>query len=138
MEEWRKFDKYLISNMGRIMNGTTSRILKPNDDQRGYLKLTLSIDGIPKTYKVHQLVALCFIGERPFDHDNMEFMMIDHIDRDKYNNHASNLRYCTRKENARNTNHYRHDIKETDPKIRKRLLSKKRKLSVSNINEHDI
>jgi len=137
MEEWKKFDKYLISNLGRVMNGKTGRILKPNDDKRGYLKCCISIDGIVKTYKVHQLVALCFIGERPFDNDNMEFMHIDHIDRNKYNNSASNLRYVTRKENARNTDHYRHDIEETDPKLRRKLLSKKRKICSNNINEYE-
>lgn len=127
MEEWKRFDKYMVSSWGRVMNSKTCKILKMNDDKRGYLKVGLSNDGICKTYKVHSLVAKCFIGERPYDEKRCEFYHVDHIDRNKYNNRLDNLRYVTRDENARNSDFYISEIEETDPKIRKKLLYKRRK-----------
>ena len=51
-----------------------------------------------KTYKVHRLIAMAF-KENP---NNYEF--VDHIDRNKYNNSASNLRWVDRQINQENSN----------------------------------
>ena len=50
-------------------------------------------------------------------------MHIDHIDKNKLNNNVSNLRYITQKENCKNHDRYRDDIKETDPVLRKRIFT---------------
>ena len=49
---------------------------------------------IKKTYLVHKLEMIAFCGNSTLE--------IDHIDRDKQNNHISNLRYVTRSENINN------------------------------------
>lgn len=53
-----------------------------------------------KPYYIHELVAETFIGKRPTG------MVIDHINRNKQDNHVRNLRYCTRLENAHNSDKY--------------------------------
>ena len=53
-------------------------------------------DGHQITLKVHQLVYDAFIGEVP------EGMVIDHIDRNKANNHFNNLRAVSHLENIHN------------------------------------
>jgi hypothetical protein len=47
-----------------------------------------------KTVKVHALVALAFLGDRPNGY------VINHIDGIKANNCPSNLEYCTAKSNT--------------------------------------
>ena len=90
-EVWRahtKHDKYEISNFGKVKNIKTQRILKLSC-RGGYMKIRLG----NKTTSVHQLVGLCFI-------DNPENKPhINHIDKNKANNHVSNLEWCTPAEN---------------------------------------
>ena len=46
-EEWRSIDgfiNYQISNLGRVRNANTGRILKPGWGTGGYLKVTLCKD----------------------------------------------------------------------------------------------
>lgn len=74
----------------------------------------LNIDGQLKY--VHQLVAEHFIGPRPEKH------IVDHIDREKYNNDVSNLRYITQQKNCCNKASYRTDIAEENPVERRRIL----------------
>ena len=57
----------------------------------GYL--IMNVEG--KTRTVHSLVAETFLGERPEGYD------IDHINGDKTDNKAENLRYVTHTENMR-------------------------------------
>ena len=71
--------------------------LTPTGNGRGYLIVGLC-DGEKRVNRyVHRLVAEAFIG-------SIDGLEVDHIDDDKANNAASNLRVCTRKQNVRNQN----------------------------------
>lgn len=62
-----------------------------------YLSVKLAKAGVTRTVYVHELVLLAFVGPRPPMEDRCE---IRHLDGDKTNNHLSNLKYGTVKENA--------------------------------------
>lgn len=83
----------LVSHMrdGKRLKGRVirQRINKKN----GYPCVNLMMGGIKKTFPVHVLVALAFIGPRPAGMD------IAHFDGDRMNPSESNLRYATPKEN---------------------------------------
>ena len=118
---------YEVSNFGTIKSITKvnkkERILKGYPDGNGYLQVKIS----GKHITIHKLVAIAFIGERP------EGLDIDHIDRNKLNNRADNLRYCTSSENIRNTSTFRDDILEEDSILRKKIMikeSQKRRLAM--------
>lgn len=67
------------------------KILKPNLNSYGYARAKLLINGKGKTYTVHRLVMLAFVG--PSD------LHVNHIDMNIRNNHVSNLEYVTMVEN---------------------------------------
>jgi hypothetical protein len=94
---------YSVSDLGRVRGETHSRnrtwkpgrLLKPQPNQRGYLRLFLQFGEKRKAFFVHRLVAMAFIGPRPDGCD------VNHKDGDKTNNRAGNLEYCRRRENVR-------------------------------------
>jgi len=102
------FPAYRVSNLGRVQSrwefGPRSkrqyrpewRDLKPRSGRESpYLSVTLCDGkGIRKTFRVHQLVALCFLGEKP-----AKDMVVRHLDGDPTNNCAVNLAYGTYLEN---------------------------------------
>ena len=92
------FNYYEIDEYGNIYSYKSNRYLKPQIDKYGYLYVTIN----SKKYKVHRLVAKAFLNNR----NNKP--CIDHIDRNKLNNHYSNLRYVTPKENSNNENTINH------------------------------
>lgn len=96
-EEWevvKEAPEYSISNLGRIWSRKRDRFLNNKRlDSKGYPHVTL-YDGKPKRFKVHKLVAIYFIGERP------EGFTINHIDGIKTNNSWLNLEYLTNKQNC--------------------------------------
>lgn len=71
-----------------------SRMLKPSryDRANGHLKVHLTRDGVRRGYAVHRLVALAFIGAQP------QGMVACHIDGNKDNNTAANIRYAAQRE----------------------------------------
>jgi hypothetical protein len=62
-----------------------------SNDKRGYKKMAIG----SQTTKVHDLVAMAFIGPKPKNYD------VDHINGDKLDNSPANLRYVTRSQNLR-------------------------------------
>lgn len=93
--------KYLVTPSGgvyaerRNVSGIYME-LSPATDSKGYLRVSLR--GI--TRKVHRLVAEAFIPN-PTD-----LPQVDHIDRNKQNNHISNLRWVTNRDNSHNRESY--------------------------------
>ncbi len=85
---------YYISNFGRVCKYSAQwKCLKPGINSNGYKYVWLYKKGNRKHVKIHRLVAETFIDNpqnKPY---------IDHVDRNRLNNHVSNLRYVTRGEN---------------------------------------
>ena len=92
------YPKYEVSNLGRVksLQYGKERILKPNSNGFGYLKLYISKDCKIKTHYIHHLVAMAFLDHIPNGHK----IVIDHIDENKQNNHATNLRIVTQRFNT--------------------------------------
>ena len=97
------YPNYEVSDAGEVRNVITGKVLKGARSRDGYHKVVLC-PGM-KDMRVNRLVALHFI-ENP---ENKP--MVDHIDRDKLNNHVSNLRWATPSENTLNTDYY---VQKTD------------------------
>jgi Mor family transcriptional regulator len=91
------FEDYEIFEDGRVHSWKTVKFLKPQNNGNGYLKVHLYKNGKMYQRYIHKLVALYFV-ENP---NNYKY--VDHIDRNKDNNHASNLRWCSASENSSNT-----------------------------------
>lgn len=93
---WRVVvDGYEISIDGQFRNQRTGRVLQSSVAGRGYDYVRVGGAGAKKQ-PVHRLVARAFL---PQPTDECE---VDHIDRNKRNNHASNLRWVSRQENMEN------------------------------------
>ena len=106
MEEWKSingYENYEISDHGNIKNITTHKMLKPRVNNRGYNNVDLYNIG-QRTKPIHRLVAEAFL-ENP---DNKR--CVDHIDRNKLNNHISNLRFATNSENGMNKSKHSNNI----------------------------
>lgn len=71
------------------------RVLRPGMGTTGYLVVAFCRDAILRTQRVHRVVASAHLGPCP------EGMEVLHIDGDRTNNRADNLRYGTRSENNR-------------------------------------
>jgi hypothetical protein len=91
---------YDVSSYGRVRRSSKSRmapigyLLKPRVTHDGYLRYGLSKHRRYWHVKAHRLVALAFLGSPPCPGSH-----VAHFDGDKLNNHVSNLRWATQKEN---------------------------------------
>jgi hypothetical protein len=101
MEEWKNIPGYgyQASNFGNIRNTLTKRLLKPHHVTNGYSQVRLSL-GSREEYKVcrvHRLVALAWI---PNPNGKLT---VNHKDKNKYNNHVSNLEWSTHQEQSQHS-----------------------------------
>jgi len=102
MEIWKDVPgyegSYQVSNYGRVksIKFAKERILKPAFEGNGYLMVCLSQDNKQKTYKVHQLVAIVFLGHKP----NGNETVINHIDNNPLNNKLDNLELVSNRYNS--------------------------------------
>lgn len=97
-EVWKDIEDYeglyQVSNLGRVKRVESDRVLKKFKYTGGYLKVTLSKNGVKSNHKIHRLVAQAFIPNP----DNKP--QVNHIDEDKTNNRVDNLEWSTATENA--------------------------------------
>ncbi|CAL5981299.1 HNH_endonuclease [Hexamita inflata] len=96
------YPNYLISNFGQLINiKTEQQIGLGKNRSEGYFMATLSNEFGYKSFDVHQLVALAFLGPCP------PGFQVDHISRDKTDNRATNLRYVSASNNCKNKTIYK-------------------------------
>ena len=90
------YERYLISNLGRVYSIRSKRFMIVHIDSHGYGTVPLSKKGFKvKRAKVHILVAESFILNA------LNLATVNHIDEDKTNNNVDNLEWMTYEENAR-------------------------------------
>ena len=99
-KEIKGYENYHIFEDGRVWSCIgKGKFLKCYGDNNGYL--TIRLNG--KMKKHHRLVGEAFI---PNPENKPQ---IDHIDRNRTNNHISNLRWATRQENMDNIGEYKNN-----------------------------
>ena len=92
-------DTYAVSNLGRVKNIKTGRILKQSKENTGYMRVKLFKNNKGKHYSVHRLVLETFKANP----DNKP--QVNHINEDKTDNRLNNLEWSTPKENINHGSH---------------------------------
>lgn len=102
-EKWKPVKNYEgfyeVSDCGNIRSlkraTTSGKILKPAKDNYGYLRVTLSMNGVSKTHQIHRVVAEAFVSGYSESKNQ-----VNHKNEIKDDNRASNLEWCTAKYNT--------------------------------------
>ena len=84
---------YSITESGRVINNKTGREKAASIDGCGYPLINLYINKIRYVFRIHRLVAECYL-----DNPN-NYEVVNHINGIKSDNHYSNLEWCTRSHN---------------------------------------
>jgi len=95
MKNIADYPNYKITENGEVYSCRNRKIMK-NKVSNGYSSVGLRKDGRYHYHNVHRLVLMAY-GELPEDY---QLMQACHNDGDKSNNHISNLRWSTPKENT--------------------------------------
>jgi hypothetical protein len=93
--EWRIIPfapNYNVSEYGHIAKD--GEFMRPFTNQNGYKVAQFSINRKRLRMGIHKVVALAFLGDCP------DGFQVAHNDGDQLNNHYTNLRYATPKENC--------------------------------------
>lgn len=123
----RGYERYYVSDLGRVLNTKTGRFLKMHKNNKtGYLQLGLWKDGKMKLFLIHRLVATAFIPNP----DNLD--TVDHINGQKNDNRACNLQWLSNHDNASKFHReqitqeqrkfYRENIKKTNEVCKKSII----------------
>lgn len=113
---------YQVSNFGRVRSldrgmyvrqdrykkarwvNRKGKLLNLNKDGKGYLMVRLCAFGTVKQIMVHRLVAIHFVA------NPTSKPVVNHIDFNPLNNHASNLEWCSIRENNMHSIHRKPSI----------------------------
>ena len=90
--------RYAVSNYGTVISLPNKRIMKPFD-RKGYLAIEFAGEesGSKIKVSVHRLVAWHFIEGQDIENG---VDIVNHKDSCTYNNHSTNLEWCTISENV--------------------------------------
>lgn len=91
MEKWKTIEyapNYRVSTLGQVSN-IYGHVLCPFENEKGYLKIDLRVNGKRKRFFVHRLVADAFINN-PND-----LPQVNHKNENKKDNRVNNLERCT-------------------------------------------
>lgn len=97
------FKNFIVSTYGEVRRISDDYLMKPRTAS-GYYVTSLTYNNKTLNITIHRLVATIFI---PNPH-NLPY--VDHIDGNKFNNHVSNLRWVTQRENTQS--YYKMNIKK--------------------------
>ncbi len=89
---------YEVDSLGNVFSFKRGRRKQMNltPNSGGYLQVQLFLGGVFKCFRVHMLVAMAFL-----DHESCgQLIEVDHFDKNKINNRASNLRIITHPHNS--------------------------------------
>jgi hypothetical protein len=91
------YEGYQVSNFGRVKSVKFSKekILKPYNSF-GYLICVLCKNGKTKVFRVHQLVAMAFLGHVPTKYK----IVVNHKNLNPLDNRLENLELITHRENT--------------------------------------
>jgi hypothetical protein len=103
MEIWKDVPNYngdyQVSNLGNVrsLKYNKVKILKQNFNGKGYLQVSLSINGKNLVDRIHKLVAVAFLNHKP---NGTMKIVIDHINNIKSDNRVENLQLTSNRHNA--------------------------------------
>ena len=113
---------YSITDDGKVFNDIRGNELKGTMARNEYKSVQLTINKKLVTLMIHRLVAEAFCP------NPNNYSIVDHVDKNKTNNNANNLRWVTNKENNNNVNprivrNQGRKIENFDPKKWKQIKS---------------
>lgn len=110
----KEFHGYKICSNGTIISKTGKPMSLRKNVRRnnsGYcMCVNLRVNGKTKSFSVHRLVAMAFLGD-------VEGMQVNHLDKNTENNDVSNLEICTQEENQRHRYEFDRQQKESSGTI---------------------
>lgn len=92
-----KMSKYMITTSGKLWSKHKTKIMNGSINKGGYKKIHITYDdGTSKSVLLHRLLGQIFIPNPEGKNS------IDHIDRNRLNNHINNLRWASNTEQSLN------------------------------------
>ena len=91
------FPRYEVSSTGQFRNAETKRMMAQQKEINGYPIVQLTKDGKQHAKLAHRMVCLAFHGPPPGGDSGM----VNHINRVKTDNRASNLEWVSRSQNSK-------------------------------------
>lgn len=93
-EEWKTFRDtiYMVSNLGRVKNAKTDKLLQGKITDAGYREYCLTLNGKKQSFRAHKIVWETWVGT--------EQMVINHINGNKLDNRLENLENVSNQENT--------------------------------------